>query len=522
MLHKSVANYLRRPAVVPVGAFRIQHHSTQTVPSGEVNDLEWDSALPYSKIPSPTLWHSLQNYKPGGRYHKASITQLHQLYREDFGDIVRFPGMLGRKDVVMTYRPDDFEKLFRTEGQWPIRRGLDTFVQYRKNVRADLFKGLGGLVTEQGESWQKFRSIVNPIMLQPKTVQMYVGKLDEVSRQFMKIMLNTRDENNELPADFDQWLNRWALETMGVLALDTRFGVLDEQESEEARNIVKYTRELFELVYQLDVLPSIWKYYKTPTYNRLMTVFDKLSEISMGKVDEAVKRLEKNPSASSDNQSVLEKLLKINRDVAIVMAYDMVLGGVDTTTSAISGILYCLATHPEKQDKLREELRTILPKKDSPLTSESMRSLPYLRACIKEGMRLYSPVFGNLRAAGRDIVLQGYQIPKGTDVAMASMIVQQDDRFIPRAKEFLPERWLKQTEGCPSIKDAHPFVYLPFGNGPRTCIGRRLAMLEMEILVSRITRLFDYRWNYGELQMKATLVNTPVNELRFQMKEVDV
>lgn len=103
---------------------------------------------------------------------------------------------------------------------------------------------------------------------------------------------------------------------------------------------------------------------------------------------------------------------------------------------------------------------------------------------------------------------------------MASLIVQQDDQFIPRAKEFLPERWLK-LDGYPSSKDGHPFAYLPFGNGPRTCIGRRLAMLEMEILVSRITRLFDYRWNYGELQMKTALVNTPINELKFQMLEVD-
>lgn len=73
---------------------------------------------------------------------------MHRLFQEDYGDLIRFPGILGRKDTVMTYRPDDFEKLFRTEGTWPNRRGLDTFVHYRKNVRPDVFKGVGGLVTE--------------------------------------------------------------------------------------------------------------------------------------------------------------------------------------------------------------------------------------------------------------------------------------------------------------------------------------------------------------------------------------
>nr|XP_019551560.2 LOW QUALITY PROTEIN: cytochrome P450 CYP12A2-like [Aedes albopictus] len=490
--------------------------------SSEGRDSEWENALPYENIPRMKFLQSIKNFVPGGRYHDVSVTDMYRLLQEDFGDLIRFPGILGRKDVVMTFLPDDFEKVFRTEGQWPTRRGMDTFVHYRKEVRPEVFKGVGGLVTEQGESWQKFRTIVNPVLLQPKTVRLYVDKLDEVTREFMAIMLKIRDEKNELPADFNQWLNRWALESTGVLSVDSRLGVLEEQESKEARRIVQLTRELFELVYQLDFRPSIWMYYKTPKYHRLMKVFDELTAIAMAKVDEAVIRLEKNPSTSTDTQSVLEKLLKIDRDVAIVMSFDMVLAGVDTTTSAIVGILFCLAKYPEKQTKLREELRSILPKKDSPLTPDSMHNLPYLRACIKEGIRLFPPVGGNFRATGKDIVLQGYRIPKGTDVAMGSMVAQQSDRFVPRAKEFLPERWLKTKEpGCPHSKEAHPFAYLPFGNGPRTCVGRRLAMLEMEILVARITRMFEYRWNYEDLKIQTTLVNTPVNDLKFQMVEVD-
>lgn len=85
------------------------------------------------------------------------------------------------------------------------------------------------------------------------------------------------------------------------------------------------------------------------------------------------------------------------------------------TTSAIIGILYHLAKHPEKQSKMREELRTIMPKKDTPLTPDNMQNLPYLRACIKEGIRFFPPIVGNLRAAGKDIVLQGYRIPKGVN-----------------------------------------------------------------------------------------------------------
>lgn len=74
--------------------------------------------------------------------------------------------------------------------------------------------------------------------------------------------------------------------------------------------------------------------------------------------------------------------------------------------------MYNLATNQKVQDKLREEVMTLLPNADVDLTPESLNSLPYMRACLKESMRLTPIIAGNVRAAGRDLVLQGYQIPK--------------------------------------------------------------------------------------------------------------
>ncbi|XP_058453019.1 probable cytochrome P450 12a4, mitochondrial [Malaya genurostris] len=481
-------------------------------------DPEWETAMPFDKISGPSIWRMMKNFAPGGRYHNCTLPQMHKFLQEDYGNLMRLPGMFGREPILLSFNPNDFEKLFRAEGKWPVRRGLESFVYYRKKVRPDVFKGMGGLLTEDGEPWQSFRTTVNPVMMQPKTIKLYVSKVDEVAREFMEIMTNLRDEKNELPADYDQWLNRWALETMGVLALDTRLGVLKE-ESDEAKHIVTNIRKFFELTYEIEVLPSLWRYFKTPKFRQLMSTLDDLTRLVMAKVDDAVVRLDNNPSTDSNTQSVLEKLLKVDRNVAIIMAFDMLLAGVDTTSSGTIGVLYCLAKNPEKQEKLRDELRAILPRKDSPLTPENMRNMPYLRACIKEGIRVCPPTAGNARATGRDMVLQGYRIPKGTDVVMSSMLLQNDDLHFARAKEFLPERWLKE-DGIPEGKNSHPFVYLPFGFGARACIGKRLAMLEMEMIISRITRQFDYRWNYGELKIRGALVNIPMNELKFQMNEV--
>lgn len=82
-------------------------------------------------------------------------------------------------------------------------------------------------------------------------------------------------------------------------------------------------------------------------------------------------------------------------------------------SSAIVGCLYHLAMNPDQQEQLRQEIRAILPDVDSKLSADSLASAPYLRACVKEASRL-SPVFaGNNRELGANLVLQGYQIPKG-------------------------------------------------------------------------------------------------------------
>lgn len=75
--------------------------------------------------------------------------------------------------------------------------------------------------------------------------------------------------------------------------------------------------------------------------------------------------------------------------------------------------MYHLAKNPEKQEKLRDEIRKTFPNTNAKLTPDSLNSIPYLRACIKEALRLSPVLSGGIRAAGQNIVLQGYRVPKG-------------------------------------------------------------------------------------------------------------
>lgn len=248
-----------------------------------------------------------------------------------------------------------------------------------------------------------------------------------------------------------------------------------------------------------------------------------MTNIILHYIDEKVKTIESQPNQESIDESILEKLLKINKKVAVVMCADAMLAGVDTTSSAAIGILYCLAKNQEKQDKLREELNTLFPNKDDELTPEKMKNMPYLRAVIKEGMRFYPPAIGNLRRADEDVVLSGYRIPKGVEVAMGQMLNYMDEKQFPQPKKFIPERWIKNNNDpqCPHAKDtAHAFTFLPFGFGPRMCVGRRFAELEMEVLITRIVRDFKVEWNHEDMKIKSVLVNVPDGDLKFKFTEI--
>lgn len=180
--------------------------------------------------------------------------------------------------------------------------------------------------------------------------------------------------------------------------------------------------------------------------------------------------------------------------------------------------MLCLAKNPEKQEKLRNEIRNILPLKDIPLSEESMTTIPYLRACIKEGLRIHPFANGNFRSTGKDLVLSGYQVPKGTEVSMISLSLFRNPDYYQNPDKFMPERWLRE----PQSKKNNPFVHLPFGFGARSCIGRRIVNMEMECAIARIIRNFRVEFNYSiETAFESGLFNVPAIPLTFKFTDIN-
>ncbi|XP_016997269.2 probable cytochrome P450 12a5, mitochondrial [Drosophila takahashii] len=514
-----------------------QRWQTNAATAEAREDPEWLQAKPFEQIPRANMLSLFAKIAlPGGKYKNMELMDMFDAMRQDYGNVFYMSGMLGSPAFVMTHNPKDFEVIFRNEGVWPFRPGSETLRYHRTVYRKEFFEGVQGIIPAQGKAWGDFRSIVNPVLMQPKNVRVYYKKMSQVNQEFVQRIKELRDATTqEVPGDFLETINRWTLESVSVVALDKQLGLLKESgKNSEATKLFKYLDDFFLLSADLEMKPSPWRYINTPQLKKMMKTLDGLQGITLGCVDEAIERLEKEAKEGvvrpENEQSVLEKLLKVDRKVATVMAMDMLMAGVDTTSSTFTGLLLCLAKNPEKQAKLREEVMKVLPNKDSEFTEVSMKNVPYLRACIKESQRVYPLTVGNARGLTRDSVISGYRVPAGTFVSMIPISSLHNEEHFPKASEFLPERWLRNTSDssdsagkCPvnDLKTKNPFIFLPFGFGPRMCVGKRIVEMELELGIARLLRNFNVEFNYSTKNaFRSELINLPNIPLKFKFTDV--
>jgi len=164
--------------------------------------------------------------------------------------------------------------------------------------------------------------------------------------------------------------------------------------------------------------------------------------------------------------------------------------GHETTANALVWTFYLVAQHPAVEEKLLAELAALQGKTP---TLQDLTQLPYGEQVVKEAMRLYPPAPGITRQPVHDIELGGYQIAKGSDVAIATYAMQRDPNLFPDPERFDPDRFLPENEA-----KQPKYAYLPFGGGPRICIGNSFAMMEARLVLATILQRFKLALPLGQ------------------------
>ncbi|KAM7343730.1 cytochrome P450 49a1 isoform 1-T1 [Cochliomyia hominivorax] len=489
-----------------------------------------DNIRSYNEVPGPWGMPFIGNswrFAPLIGHYK--ISELDKVMKElhiNYGKIAKVGGLIGHPDLLFVFDGDEIRNIFKKEETMPHRPSMPSLKNYKGKLRKDFFGDIAGLIGVHGKNWELFRQEVQQILLQPQTAKKYIPPLNEIASEFMQRIHEMRDDNDELPANFLHELYKWALESVGRVSLDTRLGCLDPAGNEDSQKIINCINTFFWAVPELELRMPLWRFYPTKAYRSFNKALDDFTEICMKNISRTMDAADNCTINKAESDiSIVERIVRKtgNRKLAAILALDLFLVGVDTTSVAASSTIYQLAKNPQKQQKLFEELQRVFPTHEAEINQNALEQIPYLRACVKETLRMYPVVIANGRSLQSDAVINGYHIPKGTHVIFPHLVVSNDPTYFPEPKRFLPERWLKQNEttnmeSCPHAgHKIHPFVSLPFGFGRRMCVGRRFAEIELHTLLAKIFRKYKVEYNHGELVYKVNSTYIPESPLNFKL-----
>lgn len=415
----------------------------------------------------PPVKNVVQQFRMINAFTSDIIGFLNRQF-DAYGDIVAL--RFGSSMMVLVSRPEAVHEI--------LVQKSDDF--YKSSDYKDTNRGLArflgnGLLTSDGEFWKRQRRLVAPA-LHAKRIENYAGTMVEKT---LHVMDGWRGAHE---LDIDREMMRATLTIVAACL----FNADVEQEAErvgEAMTILQNISDPF------NILPP---WVPTPKRRRERTAVRNLDELMFGLIQER--------RAEGDDRGDLLSMLVLARDddggamsdrQVRDEAVTLFLAGHETTANALNFTWTLLAQNPEVEAKLHEELDRMLAGRTP--TFADLKQLPYTEQVVKEVLRLYPPAYSFGRQAIRDTSIGGYAIPAGTDFNVVTFRTHRDGQYWDQPERFIPERFSPEREA--SIPK---HAYLPFGGGPRICIGNSFAMMEARLMLATIAQRYQFRLAPGQ------------------------
>ncbi|EDV28485.1 expressed hypothetical protein [Trichoplax adhaerens] len=432
--------------------------------------------------------------------------------KQKYGPI--YKEKMGNFTIIVVSDADDAQKVLRAEGKYPNRSPIVPLIEYRKKRNLPM-----GVMLSKDEEWKKFRTVMDKKMMRPHEVSCYADRINDVGDDLLQRLKRCRRDDGIIP-DIEKEVTKYAAESIATVLFEKRLGMFNEPIDPKVEDFYESITKLLLATNELTAVPPfIFKYIFTKNWKKLVKWSDKAFQFADDIVEEKRKGLEKKIASadditrSGDRIDFLSYVIatgKLNRSEANVAMIELLFAGMDTATSTILWTLYNLGKNPQVQDKLRNEVRSVMKDCREP-DANLLEKMPYLRSCVRETLRLQPIVFALPRITDRDLVLSGYKVPAQSFVLIGSYIMGRDESVFTNPQQYMPERWLRGSDRQ-GYQSESRFQYLPFGFGPRMCLGKRVAEMEIQSLMAKL--ILDY-----EIKTMNPTENTPVNRLLMAPKD---
>ena len=326
-----------------------------------------------------------------------------------------------------------------------------------------------GLVPNDGESWKRQHKLILP-GFHKKRVDAYASTMVD----FTERMLDRWREGER--RDIRLELNALALELVASTLFDIDIGKEDSKTIREA--IGDVSEILVEDADKMVPRPDWWP-----------TADNRRKKRAIAKIEDIIRRVHQERLTNRRDRGDLFSHMVFVEDEQGRMsdrqlrdeAMTLIFAGHETTAHALTWTWYLLAKNPDEVTKMREELDRVL--RGRRIDVADLSNLPYLEMVVKESLRLLPSVWAYARQAQRDLVIEGYEIKEGQTITISHIAMGRNPKYYDEPDAFRPERWTRDFE-----RSLPRGAYTPFAGGPRVCLGKQFAMMEMRMILATLVQ----------------------------------
>ncbi|CAG5857956.1 unnamed protein product [Menidia menidia] len=468
------------------------------------------------EMPGPSTLSNLIEF-----FWRDGFSRIHEIqmdHRKKFGKI--FKSRFGPQLVVSVADRDLVAEVLRAEGVAPQRANMDSWKEYR-----DMRGRSTGLISAEGDDWLKMRSVLRQLIMRPRDVAVFSDDVNKVVDDLINRVYSLRAQQSDgaTVLNVNDLFFKYAMEGVAAILYECRLGCLEEnipQKTKEYISALNLMFSSFKMTMYAGAIPKWLRPVIPKPWEEFCLSWDGLFKFSIIHVDKRFTEIKAQLQRGEEVKGGALTHMLINKEMSLEEIYanvtEMLLAGVDTTSFTLSWASYLLAKHPHIQQQIYSEVAQTLGPGTVP-TADDITNMPLIRGLVKETLRLFPVLPGNGRITQDDLVVGGYFIPKGTQLALCHYSTSLEEENFADATDFRPDRWVRKD-----VTDrVDNFGSIPFGYGIRSCIGRRIAELEMHLALTRLIQKFHIRMSplTTDVQAKTHGLLCPAEPINLQFIE---